>query len=70
MGDEPPPSPRATDTSRERNGKLSIPMPFEDAIRAALRVKPETAPAESKRVKAPRKPRAAPRPTQQHGTAP
>ncbi|HEY7953036.1 MAG TPA: hypothetical protein VID70_08600 [Solirubrobacteraceae bacterium] len=54
---------------RARNGKLSIPMPFEDAIRAALRVKPETTPA-SKPDKAPRKARkAAPRPTR-HGTAP
>jgi len=24
-----------------RNGKLSIPLPFEDALRAALKVKPE-----------------------------
>lgn len=26
--------------STPRNGKLSIPLPFEDAIRAALKVKP------------------------------
>lgn len=41
MADDPGPPPR--------NGKLSIPMPFDDALRAALKVKPPE--------KAPRKPR-------------
>jgi len=30
----------ASEPSRPRNGKLAIPLPFEDAIRAALEVKP------------------------------
>ncbi len=46
-------------------GKLSIPLPFEDALRAALKVKPES---ESKKPKKPRR-KAAPRPTRRHGTA-
>ncbi len=32
-----------------RNGKLAIPLPFEDAIRAALEVKPPPKPPKKKR---------------------
>ncbi|HEV3095078.1 MAG TPA: hypothetical protein VGY30_11260 [Solirubrobacteraceae bacterium] len=53
--------------SNQRNGKLSITLPFEDALRAVLRVKPDGKHQEpSKRRKAPK---AAPRPTRRHGTA-
>jgi hypothetical protein len=37
-----------------RNGKLSIPLPFEDALRAVLRVKPEPALKKPVRPKRPR----------------
>jgi hypothetical protein len=38
----------------QRNGKLSIPLPFDDALKAALEVKPPERP--------PRKPRAKKKP--------
>jgi len=34
-----------------RNGKLAIPLPFEDAIRAALEVKPPQKPPKKKQPK-------------------
>jgi hypothetical protein len=52
--------------AKPRNGRLSIPLPFEDALRAVLRVKPEPKPAKPKE---PRR-KAAPRRARRHGTAP
>jgi hypothetical protein len=52
-----------------QNGKLSIPVPFEDALRAVLKVKPEPEPEKPKKSR-PKTPRAAPRPARRHGTAP
>lgn len=41
----------------ERNGKLTIPLPFEDAIRTALEVKPPPKPPRKKReLKKPSRP--------------
>ncbi|HEX4116139.1 MAG TPA: hypothetical protein VHY18_09735 [Solirubrobacteraceae bacterium] len=51
-----------------RNGKLSIPLPFEDALRAVLRVKPDAEqPAPKNASTSGKAPKAAPR---RHGTAP
>ncbi len=36
-------------TSKNRNGNLRIPGPFDDALRAALKVKPESIPPAPKR---------------------
>ena len=49
----------------KQHGKLSIPLPFEDALRAVLRVKPDEKPSKPRKA-----PKAAPRPTRRHGTAP
>lgn len=38
----------------KQHGKLSIPFPFEDALRAALKVKPEPEPQKPARRKRPR----------------
>jgi hypothetical protein len=44
--------------SKSRHGKLSIPLPFDDAIRAALNVKPpEKPPRKRRRKRNPEKPR-------------
>lgn len=40
----------------QRNGKLSIPMPFEDAVKAALKVKPPEKPPRKPRAKKTTKP--------------
>jgi hypothetical protein len=49
MADEPPA------TGNRRNGKLRIPLPFEDALKAATEVKPpekpERKPRRAKRAK-------------------
>jgi hypothetical protein len=54
------------DSTPRREGKLSIPLPFEDALRAVLRVKPEPEPAKPEKSRR----KAAPRPARRHGTAP
>lgn len=36
---------------KKQQGKLAIPLPFEDAIRAALEVKPPPKPPKKKRAK-------------------
>jgi hypothetical protein len=38
-----------------RNGKLSIPLPFEDAVRAVLKVKPKPGPEKPAQRKRPRR---------------
>lgn len=54
MADEPP----STGKNGKRNGKLAIPLPFEEAVRAALEVKPgERAPKKTSQPKA-KKPKA------------
>ena len=40
---------------RERNGKLRIPLPFEDAMKAATEVKPPEKPERKPRQKKPAK---------------
>jgi len=52
MASEPEP---AHPGSPPKNGKLAIPLPFEEAIRAALEVKPPPKPPRKKRE--PKKPR-------------
>jgi hypothetical protein len=42
----------------QRNGKLSIPLPFEDAVKAALKVKPPEKPKRKRSAKTPKKPSA------------
>ncbi len=39
---------RSASEPPQRNGKLAIPLPFEDAIRAALEVKPPPKPPRKK----------------------
>lgn len=38
-----------------RNGRLSIPLPFEEAVKAALKVKPADKPKRKPRAKKPKK---------------
>jgi hypothetical protein len=56
----------AESSTSKQHGKLSIPLPFEDALRAVLRVKPD---GKQEPRKSRKPPKAAPRPTRRHGTA-
>lgn len=46
MADEPP-----SRENRHRNGKLRIPLPFEDAVKAGLEAKPPPKPQRKPRKK-------------------
>jgi hypothetical protein len=47
-----------TPPKRKREGNLSVPLPFEEAVRAALEVKPPEKPPRKPRSKNPRQKKA------------